>query len=219
MSDPRFRSSYLTAVVLALGACTTPATAQDMTDDPGDTEEAVKHPRHDAGVDAPHAKPDAAPAPADAGTVHQDAAPQPDGGGGGGGGGAGGGVPGVVSCYTEGYPSTSCAAPSHCCFGNYSAQHDGECSTGSCSWGTIDCDGPEDCATGQHCCAHAIIDQDYGLTGYKLACQAAACGVAPVHQELCHPASSAAATCSNGGTCVPALGNDSDLPRTLYICK
>jgi hypothetical protein len=142
-------------------------------------------------------------------------APAPDAGTGG-----GGGVPGVVSCYTESAPSTSCAVPaSHCCFSNYSSQHDGECATTTCGWGRIDCDGPEDCAAGQHCCANAIIDPDNGLTGYRLGCQASACGAAPVHQELCHPSSSASSTCSNGGTCVSSFGNDNDLPRTLYICK
>jgi hypothetical protein len=211
MSDPRFRSSLLTVVLLALGACTTPIEPDPTDDDPGDTEEAARHPRHDAGVDA------ATPPPADAATPHPDAAPL-DGGGSTGGGTVGAGT---VSCYTEGYPSTTCALSSaHCCFTNYSAQHDGECTASACSWGTIDCDGPEDCATGQHCCAHAVIDADYGLTGYKLGCQASACGAAPINQELCHPTSTTSkATCSNGGTCVSALGNDTDLPRSLYICK
>ncbi len=215
MSDPRFRSSYLTAVLLALGACTTPAGGPDMTDDSGDPEEALKHPRHDAGVDARTTPADAAPT--DAGTPHPDAM-SPDAGSSPGGDG-GDGTTGVVSCYSEGYPSTTCALPTHCCFTNYSSQHNGECTTSTCAWGTMDCDGPEDCATGQHCCAHALIDPDWGMLGYKLGCQASACGAAPINQELCHPASSAVSTCSNGGTCVPALGNDNDLPRTLYICQ
>jgi hypothetical protein len=183
-----------------------------MTDDSGDPEEAVKHPpRHDAGVDA-HTTADASHT--DAAAPHPDAMP-PDAGNLPG----GGGTTGAISCYTEGYPSTTCALPTHCCFTNYSAQHDGECTTSACAWGTMDCDGPEDCATGQYCCAHALIDPDYGMMGYKLGCQASACGAAPINQELCHPVSSAAGTCSNGRTCVTAVGNDNDLPRTLYICK
>ena len=219
MSDPRFRSSYLTAVMLVLGACATPVTATGPDpdgDDAGDPEEAVRHPHRDAGVADAHTTPADATVHTDAAAPHPDAM-SPDAGTGGGGG--GGGTPGIVSCYTEGFPSTSCSLPTHCCFSNYSAQHDGECTSSACTWGTMDCDGPEDCATGQHCCSHALIDPDYGMLGYKLSCQASACGAAPINQELCHPASSAVSTCSTGGTCVPALGNDNDLPRTLYICK
>jgi hypothetical protein len=165
-----------------------------------------------ADVPSRHHPPDASVPPADA--QPSDATPSDDGGGG------GGGLVGVVSCYTEGFPSTTCSLPTHCCFSNYSSQHDGECTTSACSWGTESCDGPEDCASGQHCCAHANMDPDYGLTGYTLACQATACGTAPINQELCHPtATSASGTCPSGKTCVTALGNDNDLPRTLSICK
>ena len=125
-------------------------------------------------------------------------------------------VSGTVSCYTEGAPANTCTLPVHCCFSNYSAQHDGSCSTASCAYGTITCDGPEDCAQGERCCSHAIIDPDQGLLGYSVACQASACGAAPVDYELCHPGGPA---CSNGGTCVTAYGNDNDLPRTLSICR
>src|SRR3954463_12246227 len=52
---------------------------------------------------------------------------------------------GVVSCYTEGNAAQSCTLPTACCFSNYSSQHDGRCSTSACAYGTIDCDGPEDC--------------------------------------------------------------------------
>jgi len=123
---------------------------------------------------------------------------------------------GDVSCYTEGNPAQSCALPVHCCFSNYSSQHDGFCTTSACAYGTIDCDGPEDCATGQHCCSHARFSSDGSLSGYSLACQANACGAAPASYELCHRGGAA---CSNGGTCVTAYLNDNDLPRTLDICK
>jgi hypothetical protein len=129
------------------------------------------------------------------------------------------GLAGSVSCYSEVAPDTSCTLPTHCCFNDYSAQHSGSCETSSCTWGTIDCDGPEDCATGQHCCAHAIIDPDNGIIGHTLACQATACGAPPVDQELCHPTSSAAGTCASGTACVSAADHDYDLPRTLYICQ
>src|SRR5688572_16881089 len=55
---------------------------------------------------------------------------------------------GVVACYSTGAPSRTCTLPVHCCFFNYSAQHDGYCTNETCSWGTILCDGPEDCSNG-----------------------------------------------------------------------
>lgn len=126
------------------------------------------------------------------------------------------GTPDVVSCYTEGNPLQSCTLPTHCCFSNYSSQHDGQCSNNACLYGTISCDGPEDCSGGQHCCSHALFDSGGALNGYSMACQASACGAAPVNYELCHIGGPA---CSNGGTCVTAYLNDNDLPRTLDICQ
>ena len=125
-------------------------------------------------------------------------------------------VAGSVSCYTEGAPAETCALPEHCCFSNYSAQHDGSCASTACSYGTISCDGPEDCGQGEHCCAHANIDPNEGLTGYTVACQATACDAPPIGSELCHPGGPA---CSTGGSCVTAYGNDNDLPRSLYVCR
>jgi hypothetical protein len=123
--------------------------------------------------------------------------------------------PQVVSCYTEANPAQSCALPVHCCFSNYSSQHDGVCATTACVYGTIECDGPEDCQGGQHCCSHALFASDGSLDGYAMQCQASACGAAPASYELCHPSGP---PCSNGGTCVTAYLNDNDLPRTLDIC-
>ena len=122
---------------------------------------------------------------------------------------------GSVSCYRQNSPSASCSAPQVCCFTNYSAQHNGACSSDTCAWGTISCDGPEDCGSGQHCCSHAVVDPDEGIQGYTLACSASACGAAPLDYELCHPG----VPCSNGKTCVTAYGNANDLPRSLYVCK
>ncbi|HEX3473671.1 MAG TPA: hypothetical protein VHT91_01455 [Kofleriaceae bacterium] len=133
----------------------------------------------------------------------------------------GSGGTGVISCYTEGNPGATCTLPTHCCFSNYSSQHDGACSTAACTWGTMECDGPEDCSGGQHCCAHAIVTPDSGVIGYQMACQASACGAAPANQEMCHPTgASAAGTCSSPTSrCVTAFGNDSDLPPSLHICQ
>ena len=133
--------------------------------------------------------------------------------------GGSGGDGGTIACFSEGDPGAACTLPTHCCFTNYSAAHDGACTTDACTWGTMECDGPEDCAGGQHCCAHALVTPD-GLAGYQLACQASACGAAPANQELCHPTASAAGTCSSPSSrCVTALDNDNDLPASLHICQ
>ena len=115
---------------------------------------------------------------------------------------------GVVACYSEGTPAATCTLPVHCCFTNYSAQHNGYCTTDACGWGTIDCDGPEDCASGQQCCA----TKDAG--GWRLACSTSSCGAPPLGEQLCHDAS----TCS-GRACVNAFSVNYDLPRALYVCR
>jgi hypothetical protein len=125
---------------------------------------------------------------------------------------------GVISCYTQGAPGATCSLPTQCCFSNYSSAHNGECSTAACAWGTITCDGPEDCATGQHCCGRAMIDPDWGIYGYRLACQSAACGAAPANLEICHP-SAATNICGTGRSCVTASINATDLPPSLYVCR
>ena len=128
------------------------------------------------------------------------------------------GTAGEVTCYREGNPTATCGAPDHCCFSNYSSAHNGECRTTACAYGTILCDGPEDCAGGQHCCSHALVDPVEGLQGYLVACQASACCAAPVSYEICQPDGTAAGTCSSG-SCVSAYGNNADLPRTMNICE
>jgi hypothetical protein len=119
-----------------------------------------------------------------------------------------------VACFTEGEPGATCTLPSHCCFNNYSSFHDGFCATSACTWGTETCDGPEDCGAGQRCCSRAMVDASGEITGYKIACSADPCGVAPLDYEVCHPATG----CSSG-TCVTTVGNDNDLPPELYICR
>jgi len=99
-----------------------------------------------------------------------------------------------------------CAAPNQCCFSNYTAQHNGYCTTDACTWGTEKCDGAEDCGSGQSCCGvHTEL-------GWNLSCQTS-CALA--NEELCHPGD----VCKNGGTCVNAYGVNNDFPRTLYICR
>lgn len=229
MFDPRLRSLCGLATVLVLAACGTPSSYSSQTalSDGGNDDSGIDDrrgvPKHDARpVHDARPAPDAPGHGRDAGVTDAkpiDATPADGGSASGGGGGSGSPPPGIVSCYSDGFPSTTCSLPTHCCFSNYSAQHNGECTRSSCTWGTIECDGPEDCATGQHCCAHVLSDPVEGLIGYRLACQTAACGAAPANQELCHPTASLAGTCSTGTRCVTAAGNDSDLPSTLHICK
>ena len=124
---------------------------------------------------------------------------------------------GVVSCYRETQPSQTCSAPDVCCFTNYSAQHNGYCkeTASACTWGSISCDGSEDCG-GQLCCANGTWDSEWGMQGWTLACSASACGTGPLNWELCHPGG---APCSGGKRCVSAYGVANDLPRTLYVCN
>jgi len=125
---------------------------------------------------------------------------------------------GVISCYRETLPTGTCTLPEVCCFTNYSAQHNGYCtdSASACTWGSISCDGPEDCGSGQSCCAQGSWDSEWGMQGWTLACSAAACGAPPLGWELCHPGGAA---CAGGKSCVSAYGVVNDLPRTLYVCN
>lgn len=223
MPESRSVSSCLLAIALAVAACSPPGSAGQPPDSAGDHADAplaadARMPppadapgRLDAAADATPLPVDASGAPASDAAVTFDAS-APD----------AGSVPpgGTVACYTTSSPGASCTLPVHCCFTNYDSSHDGACTTAACSWGTIDCDGPEDCPSGQRCCATVIQDQDTGILGYTLACQSTACGAAPMHQELCHPTASPGGTCSGTGrSCVPALGHDNDLPRALSICQ
>ena len=115
---------------------------------------------------------------------------------------------GSVSCYSSGAPSATCTLPVHCCFSNYSADHNGYCTTSECAWGTIDCDGPEDCASSQHCSG---TKTEYG---WMLACTSDRCGEPPLSEELCHDSS----TCG-GRSCVSASTVAYDFPRTLAVCR
>lgn len=203
--DQRIRSSSYALAALALGACTTlPA---------GDPSSSGPDPGVEIDTVARHRAPP--PPPPDAGTTADASSPT---------GGTGGDPtqPGVISCYTEGNPGATCTSPSVCCFSDYSSAHDGWCSTSAstCGWASETCDGPEDCASGEHCCGHVLIDPDLGIFGYRIACQASACGDAPLNEEMCHPtATSAAGTCSTGTSCVISSGNDTDVPPNLHICR
>lgn len=209
--------SCLSALIAALALVACSSAYSDGTEAPGDANDEARRrpPQHvDAQMPSHDARnvPDAYTGDAAAG----DGAGGASGDGPGGGGGVGAGV---VSCYSTYAPSATCALPAHCCFTNYNAAHSGSCDTAACAWGTIDCDGPEDCASGQRCCAHVIIDPENGITGYKLACQTDACGAAPANVELCHGGSTAAGTCDGGRACVSAASDYYDLPGTLSICQ
>jgi hypothetical protein len=227
MSSSRFRSSCALAVALALAACAPALPIAPPSSDIGGGATDPALPADASTAVRPDARGGDASMPTDAGAPPRADAASPDagqgagsdaGGGGGGGGGSTSGN-GVISCFTEGNPGATCTQPAHCCFSNYSSQHDGACSQATCQWGTMECDGPEDCGSGQHCCAHALFT-DGDWRGYQLVCQASACGPAPVNEEMCHPTASPAGTCSSPTSqCVTTSDHDFDLPPTLHICQ
>src|SRR5437764_371168 len=69
---------------------------------------------------------------------------------------------GVFSCWTLSACPQTCTAPQYCCFNNSSFYgipgQEGTCSNTPCvqsgsAIGSQTCDGPEDCPSGQLCCA------------------------------------------------------------------
>ena len=149
----------------------------------------------------------------DAAVHHIDApAPSKDAASGGGGG-------NTVTCYLSAAPNNTCTlSTSHCCFSEYDASHNGQCEplATTCGVGQIDCDGPEDCASGQSCFAHHWYDVG-DMPHWLLACAATATD--PTQDRiLCHPGG--ANTCPSGKTCVQAaVGGIYDLPKTIYLCN
>src|SRR5213078_868731 len=143
MFHPRNRSSYVLAVALAITACQ-PA-AQSSVDASGSSDSDDADPasrRHDAAVPADAgSRSDASIGDARLGDAAPGDARPPDAMAADAGTTTGGA--GIVSCYTEGAPGNTCTLPIHCCFTNYSSQHDGFCMNTACTYGTIDCDGPD----------------------------------------------------------------------------
>jgi hypothetical protein len=142
--------------------------------------------------------------------------------GGGGMGGAGdtGGAAGSsqehsVLCFSQGAPNTICTGADHCCFNNYSAAHDGYCATDECPFGRIECDGPEDCPSGNVCCAERISDPSGIALAYVVACRAGSACPSSTWQ-LCH--SSAPGTCGAGRSCQAAGPINAELPHELELC-
>lgn len=124
---------------------------------------------------------------------------------------------GVVTCYSSAAPGATCLlSTSHCCFTEYDASQNGSCyalST-SCAVGEIDCDGPEDCTSGQHCFAHHWWDTA-DMPHWLLACAATATDPT-LDRILCHPNDG---TCPSGTTCTQTdMAGVYDLPQTIYIC-
>jgi hypothetical protein len=120
-----------------------------------------------------------------------------------------------IACYSSGAPNTVCSGGQHCCFSNYSADHNGYCSASDPCDFRMDCDGPEDCGSGQVCCAKRLTDPSGIALGYKVACTTrSAC---PSGQwQLCH--SSASKTkCPTGHACVPTYNYE--LPKVVQLCS
>jgi hypothetical protein len=115
---------------------------------------------------------------------------------------------GSVTCYSASAPTATCTAPSQCCFGT-GYDPDGVCSTSTCAWGAVRCDGPEDCASGERCCATVTS------SGVTVACAASCLPLEQGGDEVCHEP----ALCSNGRWCITAFGTQPALPRNLSICR
>ena len=106
-----------------------------------------------------------------------------------------------------------CTGLTHCCFNNYSAAHDGYCSTDTCEFGRIECDGPEDCAASNLCCAQRISDPNGIALAYVVACRAgSACPTGT--WQLCH----ANSECGAGRSCQPTGPINSELPHVIDVC-
>jgi len=123
----------------------------------------------------------------------------------------------VVACYSGGAPSATCTGNDHCCFSNYSASHDGYCSADACEFGRMECDGPEDCAPDNVCCAERLSDPagtGYAL-GYVVACRTgSACPTGT--WQLCHTSSTR--DCGSGRSCQPSGPVNAELPQILGLC-
>jgi hypothetical protein len=101
--------------------------------------------------------------------------------------------------------------------------------------GSQSCDGPEDCPSGQLCCAVEVWDPENGIVTNTIACQAGPCAAAApnIAYELCHqngaPCSIPGQSCiianapntsSNG--CPAGQGQatvgDVDMPFNIHVC-
>jgi hypothetical protein len=148
--------------------------------------------------------------------------------------------PGVFSCWTLTACLQTCSAPQYCCFNNSNfygiAGEEGTCSNTPCvqsgsAIGSENCDGPEDCPSGQLCCAVEVFDPDFGIITNTIACQVGPCSANAY--ELCHPngapCSNPAQSCiianapsssTNGcpaGQGAPTVA-DPDMPFNLHVC-
>lgn len=115
---------------------------------------------------------------------------------------------GSVTCFSTTNPSATCSAGQQCCFDG-TASHSGTCATSCSSWGTLSCDGPEDCSNGQRCCA------SFTGTGVKVGCADTCLPYFQGGDELCHEPS----VCDGGRWCITSYGTQPALPRTTAICR
>ena len=116
---------------------------------------------------------------------------------------------GVYTCYATSAPAQTCTTAQACCFDG-TFEHSGSCSSSACTtYGSLRCDGPEDCSDGQKCCATITRD------GVTVGCAAECLPYFEGGDELCHEPS----FCSGGRSCITAYGTQPALPRTVSICR
>src|SRR5690349_784 len=120
-----------------------------------------------------------------------------------------------ITCFSGGAPDTVCTGADHCCFSNYSALHDGYCATTTCEFGTLNCDGPEDCPAGNVCCAQRFTDPSGVALSYTVACRTGSSCPSGTWQ-LCHSTAPANGGCPAGTTC--QSGVNFELPKAIQNC-
>ena len=133
------------------------------------------------------------------------------------------GEPGWVSCYTSGNPNAACnlsVNPIGCCFDGFVAPNNGSCIETTCQGSSLQCDGDEDCASGEKCWA-VTTQSPSGNLRTNATCEASTPptpptpGGGPYH--LCHVGDG---TCDAGQNCVaadPTAGLYQFSPK-IHVC-
>ncbi len=110
----------------------------------------------------------------------------------------------------------SVSSQEECCFDGtsphcFSGDLGGKCSCSGlfCSTTVVDCDGPEDCPSGQLCCGNmGLTDSVFTRLSCAKNCSS---GITNTETEICHPDGP---PCTNGNTCSP----DAALPTGYTDC-
>jgi hypothetical protein len=109
--------------------------------------------------------------------------------------------------------------PDHCCVGGYGTPVVGQCTSALCTAHQLDCDGPEDCTSGQKCWSYRYHDPAPLETAHwHLMCSATAPG-GELDWVVCHLNADCASV--PGTTCKPVQSPSVgayDLPIPYNVC-